>query len=324
MLDSRKAFAYFTSKFALKRSTNNWFTFHCPHCGKHKAAVHFDFEVVKCWVCSYKHSIVDWVADFEGLDFRETLKMLWAFNPSGVSMNMLEAINIESVKKAVDIKLPVGYKPLLYGDTMLANRARNYLADRNLDLNYLGSLGLGYVNEHDTENESLDYFGYIILPFNTPKGDLYYYIGRDYTGNFLRYKNPPVTDFGIGKSELLFNEQGLNRKTTVIVEGSFCAATIGKSGVASLGKDLSTKQISKILNSDCENVVICYDKGAYEDGIKAGMKLLDYKKVYVVNLNLYNGAEDQKDPNAIGKDETFRLIADTPELTLSTALDALI
>lgn len=323
MVDSRKAYAYFSSQWSLRKSTNNWWSFNCPYCGKPKSAVHFDYEIVKCWVCSTKVTLVNFVAEFENIHFKDALQLLWNFDSVSIDMNLLEALEVETVMVS-DISLPLGYKPILYGDTSLGTRARNYLESRELDLKYLSSLGFGYVNEHDTENEQLDYWGYIIIPFNTPKGELYYYIGRDYTGNFLRYKNPPVSNFGIGKSELLFNEAGLNRNTMVLTEGAFCASTIGKSGVASLGKDLSVKQVSKIITSDCENVVIFYDKGAYIDGVKAAMKLMDHKNVYVVDTDNFNGDKEQKDPNSIGLSESLRLIEDTPPLTYAMALDAII
>ena len=124
----------------------------------------------------------------------------------------MEAIETFRTKQVVDVEMPKGYTPILEGEGILGKRARSYLTERGFDLTVLDRAGIGYCNEHglvDKENDiDEDFFGYIIVPFKR-NGLLVYYIGRDYIGNFLRYKNPAVEKFNVGKGDLLFNEDAL-------------------------------------------------------------------------------------------------------------------
>lgn len=320
MLNPRKTYTYFQSNWKLTSTSKNWHSFECPYCGKeNKAAVHFDYEVVKCWSCNIKESIIDFVASYEGIPFKEALSILWSQKDSAIDFTSLEST--PTVRTKSNITLPTGFTPILSGKGLLGDRARAYLEARNLDLKYLAKLGFGYCTEHD-EDYLKDFFGYIVLPFKYATGELYYYVGRTFLDYDEKHKNPNVSDFGIGKSEILFNESALDRKVAVITEGSFCAVTMGKSGCASIGKDLSTNQVSKILQGSCESVIIAYDRGAYKDGIKAGMKLLKHKKVYVANLNTL--PDGLKDPNESGKDLIMGIIEQTEQLTIEKALIELI
>lgn len=322
MLDTKRVYGYFRDRYPLKRSTNNWYSFDCPICNKSaKGAVHFDYQQVKCWAGCFKSSISEWVSQMEGLNFSQTFKFLWAYEPANIDLEALEALSTGVY--LTDVKLPYGFKSITTGTGIIASRARSYMVDsRGLDLKLLDKLGVGFVNEKlEVESYKDDYFGYIITPFKRNNA-LYYYIGRDFMGNSLTHKNPAVSSFGIGKSELFFNEDALNHRTAIVVESAFCAMTMGKSGSATLGKDFSVQQKAKVLRSDCENLIIAYDKGAYVDGIKAGMQFLDHKKVYVVDMDRWKG--EGKDPNEIGRKNVLDLIADTPMLTFDKAVSYLV
>lgn len=325
MLDPQRTYGYFRDRYPMKKSTNNWYSFDCPICNKSKkGAVHFDYQQVKCWAGCYKEGIAAWVAQMEGVSFSVALKMLWDYDPANIDLKAFEVISTEGAKIS-DVKLPFGFTSIVSGEGILGKRARAYMVEeRGLDLKLLDYLGVGYVNQKNTESSQKqdDYFGYIITPFKRG-GSLYYYIGRDFTGsNFLKHKNPAVSSFGIGKSELFFNEDALNRKTVTVVESAFCAMTLGRAGTATLGKELSVPQKTKIIRSDCENVIIAYDKGAYNSGLRAGLGLLDHKNVYVVDMDRHQGAG--KDPNEMGKKAVMDLIADTPKLTFEMALSGLV
>ena len=83
-----------------------------------------------------------------------------------------------------------------------------------------------------------------------------YYIGRDYFGNFLRYKNPSKELVGAGKGDLLSNEDALNiYDTCYLMEGWSDAVTMGRAGVPSQGWSLSAIQKKVILTSTCEEFV---------------------------------------------------------------------
>lgn len=323
MLNPRRTYAYFRDTFLLKPSTQGWFAFQCPQCGKEqKAAVQFDWELVKCWVCTYKQSITEFVQDYEGMTREDTIRFLYQYKESEIDLRDFEAA---APIKAVDAHLPEHFLNIMDGVGVLGKRARTYLTDRGLHLKLCDKIGLGYVNKKAEEFQD-DYFGYIIIPYKKD-GKLYYWTARDYTGSNLRYKNPALSDFGVGKSELLFNEDALNSSIAFLTEGWACALTMGK-GVALGGVDLSNKQRTKIINSPCETIVVVTDKGFYKQGLKIGMALLGHKEVKVVNLDNINKKDstgkELKDPNELGAEFILDCYQKTKTLSFGLAISEMI
>lgn len=304
------------------QSTKNWYAFDCPICGNtagRGAAVHFDYGVVKCWNCGNKQSISDFVMLVTGQGYGFVRDLLNNYAEAPVDFNLLRGIRPE---RKVSVSLPYGFTSLLDGEGILGKRARATLAARGFNLDLLDAQGFGYCNKHPPEGSNLeDFFGYIIVPFKR-QGELYYYLGRDYVGNFLRYKNPDVEALGVGKSELLFNEDALDLEETVwLTEGWACAATMGKEGVAILGNSLSSEQRTKVLRGSCKTVVVALDAGFYRQALKIGAKLLDHKKVYVLDLDQIARPSDDdpdhwlKDPNDLGANAVLELAGETKPLT---------
>jgi len=322
MINQKRTYGYFRDSYLLKKSTKGWFSFDCPKCGgDHKAAVHFDYEIVKCWVCAEGNQwIIDFVAFNEGLKQREVFEMLNSYKEADIDLRELESNSLSQIS---DVELPDNYQLITQGEGMLGRRAREYLTGRGFSLKKCERLGLGYVNKSHEEFIK-DFFGYIIIPFKKD-GKLYYYIARDYIGNGIKYKNPAVTDFGIGKSELLFNEDALNKDVVFATEGWACATTLddkNHGGTAILGNTLANLQKTKIISSPCSTVVIAGDVGFYKHSIKMGMELMNYKDVYVLNMDKLKAYG--KDPNDIGKEKIHALWKDTKKLTMGTALADLI
>ena len=317
MVNPRKAYNYFRSHFPMRRSSQNWWSFDCPFCvgdpGKKKMAVHFDYEMVKCWVCEYREMLLDFVKDFEGITYYEARELIRNQEEVVVDAELLDAVPMRTVES---IGLPFGFVPILDGTGMLGVRARNYLTGRGFMLDELDRLGIGYCNEH-AENPKEDYFGYIIIPFKN-KGVLQYFIGRDYTGNYLRYKNPDKTLTGVGKADLLFNEDALGmRKVCYVTEGWTDALTMGDSGVSTQGWSLSTRQKSLMLRGSCKRLVFVADKGFYKQAVHTAMPFLDHKEVFVVSLE---DAEGGKDANEVGRDYVMDCYHQTEQLTFEYAI----
>ena len=185
----------------------------------------------------------------------------------------------------------------------------------------LDRLGIGYSAESGPTPEE-DYFGYIIIPFKK-RGQLQYFIGRDFTGNYLRYKNPPESLFGVGKRDILFNEDATELyRTNFVLEGWSDAVTIGKEAVATLGWSVSAIQKSKLLKSSAKRMVFVPDKGFMSQAVKLAMDFLDEKEVYVVDIEPYCEGE-KKDVNGIGREVFTEAYAQTPRLTEDMAMDIL-
>lgn len=308
MIDEGQAFAYFDAVHGpLRPSTNGWFDGVCPLCADLKLAVTFDYNLVKCWKgCFDRQFIIEFMQNIEGVRRFEAYEILESYESIPVGYTFVEQGQVE----VSDVTLPTGYQGLLRGEGALGDRARNYLKGRGFDIEHLDNLGVGYCNEHDDQD---DFFGYIIIPLKK-NGKLVYYLARDYTGNFPRYKNPPKNLFGVGKSEFLFNEEALYLYGTVfLTEGWTDAATIGRAGISYQGLDLSIHQSTAILKSTVEEVILIPDVGAYKSGLKQGQKLYEHKKVKVVDLSPFE--EYGKDINTIGRERVKDLISKTPHLT---------
>jgi DNA primase len=204
---------------------------------------------------------------------------------------------ISRVKKS-DLLLPTGYKTILTGDNLLAKRARTYLKSRGFDLNYMDRIGVGYCDEsHDDFKKN--FFGYIIIPFKK-RGLLSYFIGRDFIGNFPRYKNPETAEFSVGKADVLFNEEAIYLETKIyLTEGWADAATLGRAGISMQGSTPSTIQKNNIIKSDVEQVVVVPDAKFFMNGLQTARDFISYKKVKVLNMDKFL-EYGKKDVNEVG------------------------
>lgn len=283
------AYSYFDNTYKLQDSSNGWYSFDCPFCGKKKKhAVSFEYMWCKCWSCNYSNRLIKFIMDTERLTFTEVKDIIKMENSY-----ILKAKNINDTVSSV--KLPLGYTPILEGEGPHAELAREYLKKRNFDLKFLDKLGIGYVEDKNSE-----YYGYIIIPFKI-KNRLTYFISRAYISNKIKYKNPKINEFNLGKGEILWNEDALCTKDKIyIMEGVFSALTVGDSGVALLGKTISSVQVRKILKSHVEEIVLCLDPNCKRESFSIAQYFIEFKKVKV--LTLLTG-----DPNDLGKSEILNL-----------------
>lgn len=322
-----KIYTYFNSNFTIKKSTQGWYAFKCPLCNelhnRRKIAVHFQYAVVKCWICGYQESVIDFVSEMEGVDYNAARKILKNSKDAVIDLNYEEEDKSGHVLS--EVRMPFGFTPLLEGSGSLGNRARDYLTNRGFNIKELDRMGMGYCNSSPPEgSEEKDYFGYIIVPFKS-RGKLVYYIGRDFIGNFLRYDNPDKATFGVGKGDLFFNEDALWLYEEVFVlEGWSDAYTIGRDAVASLGWKLSKTQKNKLLKSEAEIINLVPDAGYDGQGVlfylralELAIDLMPHKQVRVVNLN---NLPDGKDVNEIGKEKFMELYKKSPVLDAKDAM----
>lgn len=325
MLNPYKAHTWFSSEFVLNKSTRGWWAFQCPMCNelvdRQKMAVHFSYGIVKCWVCEYKSRIIDFVMEVKSLSYMNAKELIHNCKPANVELETVKQLEHSVIKS--DVVLPDGYQTILEGAGILGQRARKYLSDRGFDLEELDKKGVGYCNEQALIPEE-NFFGYIIIPFKTD-GKLVYYIGRDFTGNFLRYKNPPKEKFGVGKADLFFNEDALFLYDEVFFsEGWADACEMGRKGVSTQGWSLSKTQKNKMFKSDANTFVFLPDSGNdgtgrsfYSKAVETAMDFIDYKKVFVLDLNQLR--EFGKDANEIKKERILNLYKQTEPLTLESA-----
>lgn len=236
------------------------------------AAVYYDaVGVIKDYHLDKVYHPVDFVMAVEECGYREAIEIVGELKPK-------QHHPINSVQ---EVQVPEGFRDILSAGVM-GDRVRKYVQDRGFDVEDLFIDGFGY-SMHP------DWIGYLLIPFEVD-GRVVYYQGRSVTGREPKYKN--IVTEGYGKSDLLYNEVAVNYETCFLVEGWACARTID--GAAYLGKSMSERQISKVINGKCEKVIIIPDYGAWQEGLEMASRILKYKKVGMIKL------EDERDINDRG------------------------
>ena len=265
--------------------------------GKIAMCVNFSYNRVKCWRTGYAGSVMQFVQDYENIDYKVAKELINDFSEGDINLEVRKFSTLERK----EVYLPHGFRSLTEGNGMMAVRARKYLERRGFDPEELDAEGFGYgAIRHEDVRE--DYFGYIIVPFKS-QGKLKYFIGRDYIDNEFKYKNPKTEKFGIGKSHILFNEDALDyEKSVYITEGWSDARTLGTLGVATLGWSMSEWQYERIMLSACDDLIFLHDRGFRKETVKAAMKFIGFKNVYVPDLEPIM-SENCKDVNDLGKTE---------------------
>jgi DNA primase len=327
----QKVYTYFSDNFVLSKfSPQGWLSFDCTFCGKYKKmAVHLEIQYVKCWSCGAACNVAEFVQEVEGCNYYEACQTINSCRMSAIDLEVLSEIAAEG-KVNEDITLPDGWQSITEGAGMLGKRARAYLESRGFDIDVLDFKGFGYCNKHH-EDINKDFYGYIIVPFRS-NGSLQYYLGRDFMNNFLRYKNPPADWVGVGKADVIYNEEALYmHKTIFVVEGWSDAEMLGKRGTATLGWNMSRTQLNKYYKSKASKLVFIPDAGIdmatgqtyYQKAVQTAVGFIETdKKVYVVDLN--SVSDKGKDVCEIGLDMVIDLYKHhTPQLDWNLAMSIL-
>lgn len=298
-----RLFSYFTNKLRVRPYTRGWMKGDCPECGRHdKFGINLGMNRTNCFVCGFHPTPLRLVLYLEGLDnYTEVLALLKSYEGKQYLEPVVEKI------QAVDVIFPDGYVNLALGSSTLAKLARAYVKGRGFDPYEKAYEGWGY----GTKGE---YFGYIIIPFYIG-GKLIYYNARKFTGSGVKYKNPKIEDFGIGKSLIMYHIDALAMYDEIyLVEGAINADTIGDEAIASGGKKIADYQLSMIIKSDVEKINILLDPDAIDDSIKVAMTLCFHKQIRIVT---WDGNDDVND---LGKDETLKRCNATPWMNYNQLL----
>ena len=288
-----KLYGYVTKRLGLREYRRGWLKGVCPNsvCGRSdKFGVNLLQNRTNCFVCGYHPSPIGLVMDLEGFStFNEAKVFLKVYE----GKEYLEPV-VERIER-INTVLPQGFKSLVLGNSMLGKNARSYVEGRGFDPEEMSYKGWGY-------GTLGDYLGYIIMPFYTG-GKLIYYNARRFAGSGPKYRNPAIEDFGIGKSLIVYNIDALAIYDQVyLAEGVINAETMGDQGIATGGKKISHYQISMIIKSDVEKVIILLDPDALEDAIRVGLELSYHKDMKIVVL------PGNKDVNNLGNKKTTKLV----------------
>lgn len=294
-----KFYTYFTSKLGLRRSTKGFFRGDCPFCeGKYTFGANFDSGKGNCFKCDEgKDNLVNIVKFIENLDtYGAVLKLLDSQDDFAYT---LQAFNKPKEIVRKEMGLPEDYKRIDMGTNIYSKAARYYLTHtRGFKLSRLVSLSIGYCDAGPWE-------GYIIIPYYV-MGKLVYFTARRYMGSGPKFNNPNEEEYGVGKSQLIWNQDALFLyKHAYILESATNAITLGLNTIALGGKVASPYQEWLILKSPIEKLSIILDRDAIVESYELALKLCNFKKVRVVIM------PDDRDVNQLGRLPTLDIIKET-------------
>lgn len=294
-----KLFKYFEGKLNPKKSTKGWWRCNCinPGCeGIYTMAIHFSFNRVKCFKCGYNSNLIKGLMEMEEY---ETYSQAYEYLHIQQEYEFFET-PLKAKQEFKPIELPESFRLLNMGDSLCGKSARHYMRNRGYNINSLSLKGIGYCT-------SGEYAGYIIFPFYH-QGKLIYFQGRKYMGSGPKMHNPTTEDYGVGKSQIIFNQDALYIYNKVYVTESITnSLTMGDRGIGTLGKSISPYQLSNIIGSPCQNIIMILDPDAYKEAIDTAMQIVNFKHIKVVKLP--NGPLDVND---YGKGKTLQFVKGTP------------
>lgn len=290
-----KYYAYFTKRLGLQKYRRGWLKGDCPSCGKkNKFGVNIAQDRTNCFVCGYNDKPEDVICKIEKLDtFQELKAYLNDYDDFEIKLEKAEAFKLNE-----DATLPESYYNIRLGHGIFGKNARAYCKKRGFDINKISKKGWGYCTAGK-------YAGYIICPYYLDN-KLVYFNARRYMLSGPRFNNPPIEDFGIGKSMLMYNRDALYLYNRVfILEGLMNAETIGDNAISFAGKSYSKWQLNEIIKSPVDKVVIALDREALEQSIRLALDLIQYKKVKLIIF------EDDRDPNDLGRKKFIQIVSKT-------------
>jgi hypothetical protein len=291
-----KLFNYFRQRLNIKMSTKGWWRCNCPLCGgKYSFGIHMEEYKAHCFKCEEYIDTIKTLMVVEGF---ETRSEAYKFLAIQQEYEYFESYTREK-KVYKKVELPEGYQLISSGTNIIAKSARHYITKRGFKVDSLAMKGVGYCTKGE-------YQGYIIFPYFR-KGELVYYQGRLFQGAGPKMKNPPDTQFGIGKSQVVYNLDAYYIYDKVYtVESITNALTIGDNAGSLNGKSISVQQLSSIIMAPCTTNIIILDPDAWRNAIELGMQLAHYKKIKVVKL------PDEVDVNDLGRNKTLKFVKATP------------
>lgn len=290
-----KLFIYFKDRLSSKKSTNGWVRSKCYYCGGVQTmGINLQSFRVHCFKCGETSTPLKLLMEIESF---KTYQEAYKFISIQQEYEAYEDSGREKIE-ITPVNLPESFQLLSLGNSMVAKAARHYMKKRGYKIDELSINGVGYCSEGE-------YGGYIVFPYYR-KGKLVYFQGRLFMGAGTKMKNPLEAQFGVGKTQIIYNEDALYiYRKVYILESITNSLTLGSNASALSGKKASNWQMSKIISSPCEKAIIILDPDAYDEALDLALQLVHYKKTKVVKL------PDGVDVNDYGRNKTLRIVRNT-------------
>ena len=258
---------------------NNEYMWWSPFVSHHKPKLQVNIQTGK-WHC--------WVSNQGGHNLFQLFKKVGAGRVEFQSLSKLlgETSFYNSDKNDAGkqtLTLPKEFKSLSEPHTsIIKDHAMLFLRKRGVTKEDIIRYNLGYCSEGQYQNR-------IIIPSYDDKGQLNYFVGRDFYASTLKYKNPPIPKDIIGFD--LYVNWSL---PIILVEGVFDAMAIKSNAIPLFGKSILPKLYGKIIEKSVKNLFIVLDSDAFDDAIKMTEKFVN-EGISVNFVKL-----DGKDPSDVG------------------------
>lgn len=279
-----------------------YFCSECKH-HKQKLEVNLDessshFQSYNCWTCGFKGKKLTTLFKKLEVDYDKISQLKLLVKSSSKESK-------QEITLTEKISLPKEFISLINPPSSLtAKHALYYLKNRGITQDDIIKYNIGYC-------EFGVYSNMIIIPSYDAKGNLNYFISRNFNKNSsIKYKNPNISRDIIGL-ELFINWD----VPIILCEGIFDAMTIKRNAIPLLGKTIQPNLMKKIIDSTVEKIYIALDKDAIKQALKFCEELMNEgKEVYLVDLQ-------DKDPSEMGFSKFTNLIQNTLPLTFSGLLE---
>ena len=254
------------------------YLFSCPSCNHHKRkfSINLDKNVFKCWVCDYRGRNIRRVVRSYGT---YTQLQKWDAITNRTDLERFADLFVEQQHKESPqkLELPTEFVSLCHDKIPATGLyALRYLKSRGITDEDIVRWKIGYCFSGEYRNR-------IIFPSFDNDGDINYFVGRTYSGDSYKYKNPKAS------KNIIFNQLYIDwNKDLTIVEGIFDALVAGNA-VPILGSTLrsDSELIREIVRNDTP-VYIALDPDAAKKERRIIKTLLRYDiELYKIDISGY-------------------------------------
>ena len=263
---------------SLKKS--NEYMWWSPFTQHHKPKLQVNIQTGK-WHC--------WVSNQGGHNLYQLFKKAGAGYNDFKELNKLLG-DVSFYKKQDDdtpdtVRLPQEYKSLSdpFDKSIIKEHAIRFLRKRGIDKEDITRYNLGYCQEGKYNNR-------IIIPSYDSKGQLNYFVGRDFYSSNFKYMNPPNVAKDVIGFDLYINWS----LPIILVEGVFDAMSVKSNSIPLFGKTILPKLYKKIVEKKVKDIFIILDSDAFDDAIRMTEKFVNEG----INVNFVK--LDGQDPNDLG------------------------
>ena len=263
---------------SLKKS--NEYMWWSPFTQHHKPKLQVNIQTGK-WHC--------WVSNQGGHNLYQL------FKKAGAGYNEFKELNkllgdVSFYKKQDDdtpdaVRLPQEYKSLSdpFDTSLVKEHAIRFLRKRGITKEDITRYNLGYCQSGKYNNR-------IIIPSYDSKGQLNYFVGRDFYSSNFKYMNPP----NVAKDVIGFDLYVNWSLPIILVEGVFDAMSVKSNSIPLFGKTILPKLYKKIVEKKVKDIFIILDSDAFDDAIRMTEKFVNEG----INVNFVK--LDGQDPNDLG------------------------